>query len=201
MRTLVTAAVFLALPFLMGFVSPKLGQPAPAFAVRDSGGQMVTLADYDDRVVVLEWSDPACPEASRYYTDGSMTKLQQWATEHGVIWLSVISSIERTDRQRQVPPAKTLTQQQLMDAKTLLLDEAGTMARAYDVDMVPRFFIIGIDGKLAFSGGMVAQGEPDAAALDPGPSVRMLHEALESVVANNPPEVEAVDLRGCEISY
>ena len=37
------------------------GQPAPAFTLRDTAGRTVSLADFQGRTVVLEWTNPGCP--------------------------------------------------------------------------------------------------------------------------------------------
>ena len=71
---------------------PQVGQPAPDFSTVDSQGQMRHLADYRGKVVVLEWTNADCPFTRKHYESGNMQSLQSLARDHGVVWLSVISS-------------------------------------------------------------------------------------------------------------
>jgi hypothetical protein len=39
------------------------GSPAPALALRDTAGRMLSLVEFKGRTVVLEWTNPGCPVA------------------------------------------------------------------------------------------------------------------------------------------
>lgn len=45
----------------------KLGKPAPAFKVADTGGRQRTLAEFRGKPVVLEWTSSSCPFAAAQY--------------------------------------------------------------------------------------------------------------------------------------
>jgi len=68
------------------------GRPAPPFEVADTAGRTRTLAEFKGRIVVLEWTSPSCPYAAAQYKSGRMPALQRWATQKGVVWLTVLSS-------------------------------------------------------------------------------------------------------------
>ena len=69
-----------------------VGQPAPEFAVADTSGRMRRLDEFKGKTVVLEWTSSSCPFTAAHYTNGVMPALQKWATDRGVIWLSVLST-------------------------------------------------------------------------------------------------------------
>src|SRR5262245_38621996 len=62
----------------------KLGKPAPAFKVADTGGQVHTLAELKGKTAVLEWTSTSCPFAAAQYESGRMPELQRWAIGKGV---------------------------------------------------------------------------------------------------------------------
>ena len=72
-----------------------VGQPAPGFAVTDTSGRMRRLDGFKGKTVVLVWTRWSCPFTAARYTKGVMPVLQKWATDRGVIWLSVLSPIRR----------------------------------------------------------------------------------------------------------
>ena len=50
-------------------VPRKVGEKAPAFELEDTEGKTHELADYEGRIVVLEWTDPDCPYVQRHYDE------------------------------------------------------------------------------------------------------------------------------------
>ncbi len=66
----------------------NVGDKAPAFTLKDSAGNVVSLADYKGKVVVLEWVNPDCPFVKRHYQEGSMKNLTSAYSESGMVWLT-----------------------------------------------------------------------------------------------------------------
>src|SRR5579883_2097536 len=75
---------------------PQIGQPAPDFKALGSDGATHRLADYHGKVVVLEWTNADCPYTRKHYESGNMQAMQRLARDHGVVWLSVVSSAPGT---------------------------------------------------------------------------------------------------------
>ncbi len=59
---------------------PTIGQPAPAFAVKDAAGADVSLDALSGKIVVLEWNNFGCPFVKKHYGAGNMQALQKAAT-------------------------------------------------------------------------------------------------------------------------
>ena len=74
-----------------GWAAAAVGQPAPAFALSDTAGKPVRLADFKGKPVVLEWNNPGCPFVRKHY-QGNMQALQKEATAQGVVWLAINST-------------------------------------------------------------------------------------------------------------
>ncbi len=68
----------------------SVGETAPAFTLTDLAGQEHSLADYQGKVVVLEWVNPECPFSDRHAREKTMASL---ADRHGeVVWLGINST-------------------------------------------------------------------------------------------------------------
>lgn len=195
MRKLVAVAMLGIAQLLHAFVPPQIGQPAPAFAVRDPDGRLVTLADYDDRVVVLEWMDPRCTLSSELYDRGRLQALQTTAAERGAVWLTVVSARPDSEAHLDSDEAKVWLREHDVAVEGLLLDETGTMARAYGIERTPTFFVLGVDGRMTFRGGL----DEAAATTDEQPGLLALAQALEATLANEVPVAAGGAGVGCAL--
>ena len=64
----------------------SIGKAAPAFTLIDSNGSKRSLADYANKIVVLEWINFDDPYVMKQYSTGDMQKLQKTYKSKGVIW-------------------------------------------------------------------------------------------------------------------
>src|SRR5437870_2254658 len=86
------AAPFIAHSFAGDTNGVEPGAQAPAFSLEDQDGKKIRLADYKDKIVVLEWTHPGCPVVQRHYKANTMTALAQKYGEKGVVWLAINST-------------------------------------------------------------------------------------------------------------
>src|SRR6266511_3929306 len=70
----------------------KVGTPAPEFSAVATTGKTVSLADYADKIVMVEGKNHECPYVRKHYETRNIQALQEEATAQGVIWLSIIAS-------------------------------------------------------------------------------------------------------------
>ena len=118
---------------------PENGLPAPNFSLPDLDGQMVSLADYKGKVVLLNiwatWCPPCLEEMP------SMEKLYQELKGEGFEILAV--SIDESGAQDVLPFIKKhkLSFPALTDSK-------GTLKNLYQTTGIPESFIIDKDGIL-----------------------------------------------------
>src|SRR5688500_5348984 len=77
-----------------------LGEAAPAFSLKDQDGKDVKLSDFKGKIVVLQWTDPACPSVVRHYQANTFQDLNVKWQPKGVVHLAVhtggtVDSIKR----------------------------------------------------------------------------------------------------------
>jgi peroxiredoxin len=179
--------------------APQVGQPAPDFSAVDSEGHTRSLAEFKGKTVVLEWTNADCPYTRKHYTSGNMQAAQQLAREHGVVWLSVISSAPGTQGYVTGAQADELSRTRHAVPAAVLLDPAGTMGRAYHAKTTPHLYIIDGQGILKYMGGMdsIATADiDDIAKAEP-----YLKEALLDVVDGKPVAHPVTRPYGCSIKY
>src|SRR4029078_42266 len=90
-------------------VQARIGAAAPAFALTDTNGKAVSLADLRGKTVVLEWTNHDCPYVRKHYGSANMQGLQKAATQAGIVWLSIVSSRPGAEGYVTGPQANELT--------------------------------------------------------------------------------------------
>ena len=198
------AAFALSALFLAGAAVPaadelQIGQPAPDFSAVDSQGQMRHLADYRGKVVVLEWTNADCPFTRKHYASGNMQGLQSLAREHGVVWLSVISSAPGKQGYVDGPAADQLSKTRHAVPSAVLLDPSGSVGRLYHAKTTPHMYVIDAQGELRYMGGIDSIATPDVA--DIPKAEPYLKEAMLAVVDNQPVAHPVTRPYGCGVKY
>jgi len=194
----ITVAAALALGMSSVTAAPKVGEAAPAFSARDSRGATVQLADYREKLVVLEWTNDGCPFVQKHY-QGNMQGLQRAATEKGVAWLSVISSAPGKQGHVTGPQAETLTITRNATPTAVLLDETGTLGRLYGAQTTPHMFIVDPEGTLIYAGGIDSIASADVA--DIAKARPHLQIALNEALADKPISQPLTKPYGCSVKY
>ncbi len=178
---------------------PQVAQPAPDFSAVDSQGQMRHLADYRGKVVVLEWTNAECPYTRKHYESGNMQSLQSLARDHGVVWLSVISSAPGKQGYVDGAGADELTQTRHAVPTAVLLDPSGNVGRLYHAKTTPHMFVIDAQGELRYMGGIDSIATPDVS--DIPKAEPYLKEAMLAVVDNQPVAHPVTRPYGCSVKY
>jgi peroxiredoxin len=178
---------------------PQVGQPAPDFSTVDSHGQMRHLADYRGKVVVLEWTNADCPFTRKHYESGNMQSLQSLARDHGVVWLSVISSAPGKQGYVDGAGADQLSKTRHAVPSAVLLDPSGGVGRLYHAKTTPHMFVIDAKGELRYMGGIDSIATPDVT--DIPKAEPYLKEAMLAVVDNQPVAHAVTRPYGCSVKY
>lgn len=178
---------------------PQVGQTAPDFSTLDSQGQMRHLADFRGKVVVLEWTNADCPYTRKHYTSGNMQSLQSLAREHGIVWLSVISSAPGKQGYVDGAGAERLTQSRKAEPTAVLLDPSGSVGRLYQAKTTPHMYVIDARGELRYMGGIDSIATTDVA--DIAKAEPYLKEAMLAVADGRPVEHPVTRPYGCSVKY
>ncbi len=198
MKPFITAAIVGVIAITSSFAS-EVGKAAPAFTAKTAKGTEVSLTDYKDKVVVLEWLNFECPFVKKHYSSKNMQTLQAAYAEKGVIWLTVNSSA--ADKQGYLAADKLLEKATAEGSKAteLLIDADGKIGKAYDAKVTPHMMIIGKDGKLAYSGAIDSNSSPkveDIATAD-----KLFANALDAVLAGKEVANATNKPYGCGVKY
>jgi hypothetical protein len=191
--------VFLAGAAVRAADELTVGQPAPDFSTLDSQGKVRHLADFRGKVVVLEWTNADCPFTRKHYQSGNMQSLQSLARDHGVVWLSVISSAPGTQGYVDGRHADELSRTRNASPTAVLLDPSGSVGRLYHARTTPHMYVIDAKGELRYMGGIDSIATTDVA--DIAKAEPYLKEALLAVVDGQPVAHPVTRPYGCGIKY
>ncbi|MCV0371289.1 thioredoxin family protein [Filomicrobium sp.] len=202
-RTTAKVAAAACLAFVLGAAgaaaAPEVGKPAPDFTGVDTHGKTHTLKELRGKTVILEWSNDGCPYVQKHYGSGNMQKLQKDTTADGIVWLTIVSSAPGA--QGNLPPAEHDALMLKRDAapSAVLIDQEGTIGRAYGAQTTPHMYIITPDGNLAYKGAI--DDKPTANQSDIEGARNYVREALEQIAAGKPVDPAVTRAYGCSIKY
>ena len=171
----------------------RVGEEAPAFTLKDLSGRSHKLSDYSGKVVVLEWVNHECPFVQKHYNSGNMQGLQTKYTGKDVVWFGIQTG--DTNAKMLVALNKKLKVQ----ASATLLDPAAHVAMVYGARTTPHIFIIGADGKLAYSGAVDDRPTPNPATITGARNY--VSEALDAILVGNKVSIKATRPYGCGVKY
>ncbi len=197
----VSAAVF-ATAFIAGHAhsAPTLGQKAPDFSATDTAGKLRALSDFKGKYVVLEWVNPNCPFVRKHYNSANMQGTQKDALGKGnVVWLAV-NSTEREHPDYMTPAQLNAWMKDKASAPTaMLMDEAGSIGKAYGARTTPHMYIVNPQGTLIYAGGI--DSIPSGRADDIKNATNYVKQGLAEALAGKPLTAAATQPYGCSVKY
>lgn len=176
-----------------------VGQPAPAFTLTDTSGKTRTLAEFKGKTVVLEWVNPGCPFVRKHYDSANMPGLQKEFTARDVVWLAV-NSTEKAASDYMPPQQLAGWMQEKSGAPTAtLMDEEGTVGKAYGARTTPHMYIVNPQGVLVYAGGI--DSVASARASDIKTATNYVRQGLNEALAGKPISQAQTQPYGCTIKY
>ena len=179
--------------------APEVGKAAPAFSVADTNGQTHSLEQYRGKWVVLEWLNHGCPFVRNHYDTGTMQALQKKYAAEGVVWLSIVSSAPGKQGHYSNERANELTREKDAAPHAVLIDETGTIGRAYQARTTPHMFVIDPDGEIVYMGGIDDTATTNADRLKTAQP--LVDIALGEAMAGKPVTVASSQPYGCNVKY
>jgi glutathione peroxidase-family protein len=186
------------LPFTLQ-AAPEIGQPAPAFTLTDTTGTEHSLSDFKGKTVVLEWINHGCPFVVKHYASGNMQALQEKYTGEGVVWLSICSSAPGAQGHMSAADAAAKSKEVGSKATAYLIDESGTVGKAYNAKTTPEMFVINAEGILVYKGAI--DDKPSTNAADIEGSKNFVAAALDEVLAGKEVSTATTKPYGCSVKY
>lgn len=169
-----------------------IGQPAPLFSLQDQDGKTVNLADYKDKVVVLEWFNNECPYVVKFYKEGHMN---QWAEAYagkGVVWLAINSTKGKTNADNKAVAGEWNVN------RPILNDATGDTGKAYGATNTPQMFVIN-KGQIAYMGAIDNNRSSNTA--DIAGAKNYVAKALDEVLAGQSVSEPETKAYGCSVKY
>jgi peroxiredoxin len=181
------------------FAAPKIGATAPTFALPDSNGKTHSLAEYQGKTVILEWTNHLCPYVAKHYGTQNMQTLQRETTGSGIVWLTIISSAPDTQGYVDAAEANKLTKDRKAAPTAVLFDPKGKVGRSYDARVTPHMYIIDAKGSLLYMGGI--DDTPTADWDDVKTAKNYVRAALDDMSKGRPVANAVTRAYGCTVKY
>ena len=132
----------------------EIGEKAPPFELKDQHGKTHKLADYKDKIVVLEWFNETCPYCKKAWGIGLVSKLledlQTSTTE--VVYLAINSTANRPEEEVLEGGKEFLDELEV--PASMLMDYDGKVGREYGARTTPHMYVIDTDGVLVYQGAL-----------------------------------------------
>ena len=129
------------------YAGAMIGSRAPDFQGQDLQGNPHKLSDYAGKIVVLEWSSPECPYSRRYYENGTLDSLYDYAAKNDITWINIVPKLQK------LTPEQTLERVDT-SKKIVILDTSLDISTAYSATTTPQIFILNKQGTLSYSGAI-----------------------------------------------
>lgn len=188
-----------AAPTPAAMASAKVGAEAPDFELPDLDGKLVKLSSFRGKTVVLEWFNPGCPFVKASHTKGSLVDTAERQQKAGVVWLAINSGAK--GKQGYGVDANRAGKETFKLSHPILLDETGTVGRAYAAAHTPHMYVIDPKGTLVYRGAI--DNSPDAEGESPsgGKLVNYVEAAISDVAAGKAIATPETEAYGCSVKY
>ena len=183
--------LFIYLTLLSGGLSadPLLGTKVPDFQGQDLQGKQHRINDYAGNIVVLEWSSPECPYSRRYYENGTLDSLYEYAAKNKITWINIVPKLENLSPEQVLEQIDT-------SKKIVILDTQLDISTAYGATTTPQILIVDRQGILSYSGAI------DSSAMlkkTTSKTVPYTREALDDLLAGREVRKKITRAFGCFI--
>ncbi|MCU6501821.1 redoxin domain-containing protein [Rugamonas sp. A1-17] len=201
MKALLQSSVVALALFSSSLVSAQavVGQPAPVFTSVNTLGQAVSLSQFKGKYVVMEWFNPDCPYTQGHYESGNMPAVQKYATDKGVVWLSV-NTTDEPAKTAQVATALTAWMKSKKSSSTAtLVDADGKIGRAYGARTTPHMFMIDPQGKLIYAGAI--DSKVPSSPADIASATNYVRQGLDEILSGKMISQAVTKPYGCSVKY
>ena len=196
MRTILVAALLAAAPPAL---AADIGLPAPEFALKDLDGKVHKLSDYRGKTVVLEWFNPGCPYVVTAHTKGSLVDLAQKQSKDGVVWLAVNSGAP--GKQGHGVETNRAAAKAWSMAYPILVDESGSVGKAYGATNTPHMFVVDKAGKVVYAGAIDNSPDAEGKSAEGGKLINYVDAAIADLAAGRPVATTTTKAYGCSVKY
>jgi peroxiredoxin len=179
--------------------SASVGQPAPAFTVKDTSGKDQSLSAYKGKFVVLEWVNPGCPFVQKHYETANMQATQKAAEAKGAVWLTVSSTSPDAGDYKKPADLAAWVKAKGASPTATLMDDDGKIGKTYGARTTPHMYVIDPAGKLVYAGAI--DSKPSSRKEDVKTATNYVTAALDEAMAGKPVTKATSEPYGCSVKY
>ena len=176
-----------------------IGKPAPDFSAPSLDGKTVSLKDFRGKTVVLEWFNPGCPFVKKSHTVGSLVDTAARHAKNGVVWLAINSGAPGKQGHGKDVNAEASSSWKM--EHPVLLDENGSIGRAYGAERTPHMYVIDPNGVLIYRGAIDNSPDGEKQSPEGDKLVNHVDAALADLAAGRPVAVAQTKAYGCSVKY
>ncbi len=194
-----TAAMTAAPVAVAPLQTARVGAAAPDFELPDLDGKLVKLSTFRGKTVVLEWFNPGCPFVKASHTKGSLVDTAARQAKSGVVWLAINSGAP--GKQGHGVETNKAAKATFKLDHPILLDESGTVGKAYGAAHTPHMYVVNAEGVLVYRGAI--DNSPDGEGDSPtgGKLVSYVDAALADLAATRAVATAETEAYGCSVKY
>ena len=171
----------------------KVGEPAPNFTLNDASGKSHTLADYQGKLVVLQWINPDCPICTRVNRSGITTEMAKAirAIAKDFVHLTIHST-------HYMEPDKSVAYLKQHKVKAPVLDDrSGKVGHLYGAKTTPHMYVIDKKGILRYAGAI----DDDDHGKNREGATNYVINAVRQIAAGETVAPDMTKAYGCSIKY
>ncbi len=171
----------------------KVGEPAPNFTLNDARGKSHTLADYQGKLVLLQWINPDCPICRRVNESGITTKMAKAirAIEKKFVHLTIHST-------HYMEPKKSVAYLKQHKVKAPVLDDrGGKVGHLYGAKTTPHMYVIDKKGILRYAGAI----DDDPNGTNREGATNYVINAVRQIAAGETVAPDMTKAYGCPVKY
>ena len=175
----------------------KVGEKAPTWTGTDINGKEWKSTDLANKIVVLEWVNPQCPVCKGAHEDGRIPNMIKELKSVGddVVFLTVNST--HNPQANSAESNKKALQGYGVDYP-VVLDNDGTIGRAFGAKTTPHIFVIDTQGVLRYNGAL----DNNAAGDKSGDQVtNYVLGAVKAIKAGETVTPDTTKPYGCSVKY
>lgn len=177
----------------------KINEKAPAFTLKDTQGNDISLSDYSGKIVVLEWINYGCPFVKKHYDSKNMQQLQKKFTDKGVIWLAICSSADGKQGYMSNDEIIKMNKEKGVAFSAYLIDDTGKVGKAYGARTTPHMYVIDKSGKLVYAGAIDDKPSTDQSDIDGAKNY--VADAINDLMNGRKVKEQVSKPYGCGVKY
>jgi len=180
--------------FLLFFIAISLNSIAidNNFILEDQNGNKISLSDYGNKIVVLEWTNPDCPFVQRHYREKTMVELAEKYKDKEVVWFAVNSThyMDNSDNKKWADRHGV--------PYPILNDSSGEVGKIYGAKTTPHMYIIDKSNGLVYEGGI---DDDKSGSYSSDERTQYVDLALTNLASGNSVEISKSKPYGCAVKY